>query len=119
MGMKAAVIAFKSDTGTYDLDCKSNALPQKMRPPVDRKTLSRPLPCCEKRPVVGDIVKQRTGKKKATDGVWILRKEEHGEVVDVDADGDFKLRNSRGMVSDKFFYRTDFVYTQLRRDRNP
>jgi hypothetical protein len=71
-------------------------------------------PCTSRFPTVGDVVMCMGGKKLGHDAagtpkMWVLNPGQDAEVVEVDADGDFRLRNSSGIESG-FLFRAEFVY---------
>jgi hypothetical protein len=71
-------------------------------------------PCTSRWPVAGNRVVIASKDECAHDGSgsgWILRAGEQAEVVKVDADGDFVLRNPDGMIS-TFVFRRNFAYVQ-------
>lgn len=73
-------------------------------------------PCTGRMPKAGDLVMCLGGKKVGhdNDGVpkaWVLNPSQSAEVVEVDDDGDFRLRNDAGVESG-FLFRSEFVYVQ-------
>lgn len=69
-------------------------------------------PCRKNMPRIGDIVLSMSGKKVGHDSkgnakAWVLHPGQCAEVVEIDADGDFRLRNIFGVESG-FLFRKDF-----------
>jgi len=67
--------------------------------------------CLARMPVTGDLVQLATNRASERNGQYVLHAGEIAAVVEVDEDGDFKLRNPQGHVSDGFIYRKFYVYT--------
>lgn len=76
----------------------------------DGKLLEHQGPCCSSRmPFIGDRVMKSKYEDDSNDDGYRLKKGEVAEVVGVDSDGDFKLKDPQGVVSG-FRYRTNFFY---------
>eukprot|EP00444_Apocalathium_aciculiferum_P021442 CAMPEP_0183477478 /NCGR_PEP_ID=MMETSP0370-20130417/168285_1 /TAXON_ID=268820 /ORGANISM="Peridinium aciculiferum, Strain PAER-2" /LENGTH=351 /DNA_ID=CAMNT_0025670383 /DNA_START=53 /DNA_END=1108 /DNA_ORIENTATION=+ len=72
--------------------------------------------CRKRMPKVGDLVMSLGGKKVGHDNFgnpkkWILDPGECAEVLEIDADGDFRLRNIVNTESG-FLFRKEFAYAQ-------
>lgn len=69
------------------------------------------LPSCSSRtPVKGDRVKRANGAACKPDGDFRLDAGEFATVEEVDAKGNFRLRDPRGFVSPGFRFRRNFVF---------
>jgi hypothetical protein len=72
---------------------------------------SRPEPCTARWPAVGDRVYRADGQQYVASYGWMLMPGAIATVIDVDQDGDFKLRNPDGDES-KWIYRKNFMYAK-------
>lgn len=89
------------------------ALDEEKAVKVDTMTPQGPLEvlCTTREPVVGDAVCLLNGLV-VRDPNWTLEPGAVAIVLEVDTDGDFKLQNPSGKVSEKFVRRKDFKYVQ-------
>lgn len=71
--------------------------------------------CCTSRsPCVGDIVVRHDGKRKELGDGWVLEEGEEPTVVEVNAKGNFKLRNPSGVVTTRFKNAKYYAYREFR-----
>mmetsp|Transcript_27089 Transcript_27089/g.59003 ORF Transcript_27089/g.59003 Transcript_27089/m.59003 type:complete len:351 (+) Transcript_27089:64-1116(+) len=81
---------------------------------VLHKAMKAGPPCRKRMPKVGDIVMSMGGKKVGHDAFgapkrWSLLAGQSAEVMEVDADGDFRLRNLQNIESG-FLFRREFCF---------